>query len=371
MLATATALHSKAKRCSSNHVISQHVLGTHLKPGHSIKGKWDNSAPKQKMNCVTALNQAMDIAMENDSSCIHFGEDVKFGGVFRCSVGLVEKYGNDRVFNAPICEQGIIGFGIGTASMGLTTIAEIQFADYILPAFDQICNEAAKFRFRSGGHWDCGKLTIRTASGAVGHGGLYHSQSIEPFFAHAAGLKLVVPRGPFQAKGLLLSSIRDKNPVLFQEPKILYRAAMDEVPVGDYSLELGKAEVVKTGTSATVLSWGAQVHRAMQAIEMLEQEMPGVSVELIDLQSIIPWDKECIEASVRKTGKFLITHEAPRLHGFGAEIAAYIGESCLYNLKAPITRVCGLDTPFPMVQEPFYIPTAYRVHEKLKSLLEA
>lgn len=202
---------------------------------------------RKKMNMCQAINSALDIALESDKNSYLFGEDVKFGGVFRCSLGLVQKYGVDRVFNTPLSEQGIAAFGIGIASNGGTAIAEIQFADYIFPAYDQLVNEAAKYRYRSGDEFDCGSLTVRTPYGAVGHGALYHSQSPEAQFAHVPGLVVVVPRSPIQAKGLLLSSIRRKDPVIFLEPKRLYRVAEEEVPEEDYEIELNKGEIVKEG----------------------------------------------------------------------------------------------------------------------------
>eukprot|EP00126_Sphaerothecum_destruens_P015639 Sdes_comp9671_c0_seq1m1174 len=214
----------------------------------------------KKMNLFTAINNAMDIALASDDSAVVFGEDVAFGGVFRCTVDLCKKYGKHRVFNTPLCEQGIAGFAIGLASAGATSIAEIQFADYIFPAFDQIVNEMAKYRYRSGNQFNCGKLTIRTPCGAVGHGGHYHSQSPEAYFAHTPGLKIVIPRGPAQAKGLLLASIRDPNPVIFMEPKILYRLASEEVPVGDYQLPLSKGDIIKAGEDVTVVGGGTQIH---------------------------------------------------------------------------------------------------------------
>ena len=216
--------------------------------------------PRERMNLFTALNDGMRTALAKDETTIIFGEDVGFGGVFRCTVDLREEFGEHRVFNAPLSEQGIAGFGIGYATMGRTAIAEIQFADYIFPAFDQIVNEAAKYRYRSGDIFDCGGLTIRAPYGAVGHGGHYHSQSPEGYFAHTPGLKVVMCRDPIQAKGLLLASIRDPNPVIFLEPKALYRASVADVPVDDYMLPLEKAEIVQGGTDVTVIGWGAQTH---------------------------------------------------------------------------------------------------------------
>ncbi|CAJ0585222.1 unnamed protein product, partial [Mesorhabditis spiculigera] len=328
-------------------------------------------APKEygeertKMNLCQAVNNAMDIAMATDPSAILFGEDVAFGGVFRCSLGLKDKYGSDRVFNTPLCEQGIAGFGIGVAVAGSTAIAEIQFGDYIFPAYDQLVNEAAKYRYRSGGLFECGKLTVRATWGAVGHGALYHSQSPEANFTHTPGIKVVVPRGPTQAKGLLLSCIRDDNPAIFFEPKILYRLAAEEVPTGDFMIPLSKAETVRSGKDVTIVSWGTQVHVSLEAAQ-LAQEKLGVSVEVIDLQTIQPWDEEHIVQSVKKTGRLIVSHEAPKTSGFGAEIAAAIQERCFLHLESPVARSCGWDTPFPHVYEPFYLPTVWRVFDSIK-----
>ncbi|XP_953818.1 transketolase subunit, putative [Theileria annulata] len=336
--------------------------------------------PTKEMNMCTAINDAMHISMAEDPTTCVFGEDVAFGGVFRCSVGLLDRFGESRVFNTPIAENGIVAFGIGLAALGHNAIAEIQFADYIFPAFDQvitigyisnfnnlyliiiIVNEAAKFRYRSGGAWDVGKLTIRSTWGGVGHGGLYHSQSPESQFAHAAGLKIVVPRGAYQAKGLLLSSIRDPNPVIFFEPKMLYRQSVDQVPVEDYQLELSKAEVLKEGKDVTMVGYGTSVGPMMKAAKLAEEEH-GLSVEVIDLQTVFPWDVETVERSVNKTRKLIVTHEAPKTLGMGSEIAATITERCFHNLEAPVKRVCGYDTPFPLVYEKHYLPDQYKLLE--------
>lgn len=322
-----------------------------------------------KMTLLQAVTSAMDIALEKDPTACIFGEDVAFGGVFRCTVGLQDKYGKDRVFNTPLCEQGIAGFGIGLANAGATAIAEIQFSDYIFPAFDQIVNEAAKYRYRSGNLFDCGGLTIRATWGAVGHGALYHSQSPEAYFAHTPGLKVIIPRGPTKAKGLLLSCIRDKDPCIFFEPKILYRSAVEEVPVGDYELPLGKADVISNGEDVTLIAWGTQVH-VMREVAQMAQERLGVSCEVIDLVSILPWDKETIIDSVKKTGRCIIAHEAPYTSGFGAEISAVIQEECFLSLEAPVQRVCGHDTPFPLIFEPFYLPDKWRVFDAIKKVVE-
>lgn len=316
------------------------------------------------MNLVTAVNDGMRVAMQTDDHACVFGEDVGFGGVFRAAVNLQDEFGADRVFNTPLCEQGIIGFAIGMAAVGATPIAEIQFADYIFPAFDQIVNEAAKFRYRSGNEFDVGGLTIRSPYGAVGHGGHYHSQSPEAYFTHTPGLKVVFARGPAQAKGLLLSCIRDPNPTLFFEPKRLYRAAEDMVPDGDYMLPLGQADVVKEGTDITIIGYGAQVHVLADACKLAEDE--GISCELIDLQSVLPWDVDTVCNSVCKTGTALVSHEAPITSGFGAEVAAVIQERCFLNLEAPVMRVCGADTPFPLAHEKFYVPSHLKVLDAIR-----
>jgi len=320
----------------------------------------------KKMNLFQAINNAMDEALKTDSKAVVLGEDVAFGGVFRCTIDLKDRYGPSRVFNTPLSEQGIAGFAIGMAAVGATPIAEIQFADYIFPAFDQIVNEAAKYRYRSGNQFNVGGLTIRAPYGAVGHGGHYHSQSPEAYFCHTPGLKVVVPRGPIQAKGLLLGSIRDKNPVIFLEPKWLYRSAVCEVPSGDFVIPLGKADLITEGKDITVVGWGAQIHVLHRACKKAFEE-EGISCELIDLQTLYPWDIETVEKSVKKTGRLLISHEAPKTSGFGAEIAAAIQEKCLLYLEAPIARVCGYDTPFPLIFEKFYVPDELKNFEAIKS----
>lgn len=317
-----------------------------------------------QMNLLQAINNALDIAMAENDSAVCFGEDVgHFGGVFRATSNLQEKYGKARCFNTPLTEQGIMGFANGLASQGSVPIAEIQFADYIFPAFDQIVNESAKFRYRSGNEFDVGNLTIRTPYGGGIAGGLYHSQSPEAYFAHTPGLKIVVPRNPYQAKGLLLAAIRDKNPIIFFEPKKLYRASVGEVPEEDYQLPLGKAEVVKQGKDITLLGWGAQMETIEKAAEMAEKQ--GVSCEIIDLRSILPWDADTVVESVQKTGRLLINHEAPLTGGFAGEIAATIQDKCFLHLESPISRVCGLDTPFPLAHEKEYMPDELKTFEAI------
>ncbi|AXQ15888.1 MULTISPECIES: alpha-ketoacid dehydrogenase subunit beta [Shewanella] len=319
-----------------------------------------------QMNMLQAINNALTIAMEADEKMLVFGEDVgHFGGVFRATSGLQEKFGRERCFNTPLTEQGIAGFANGLASNGMTPVAEIQFADYIFPAFDQIVNEAAKFRYRSGNEFDVGGLTFRTPYGGGIAGGHYHSQSPEAYFTQTPGLKVVVPRNPYQAKGLLLASIRDKNPVVFFEPKRLYRASVGDVPEGDYQLELGKAEVVREGKDITLLAWGAQMEIIEKAADMAKEE--GIDCEVIDLRTLAPWDVETVAESVKKTGRLLINHEAPLTGGFAGEIAATIQQECFLYLESPISRVCGLDTPYPLIHEKEYMPDALKTFEAIKA----
>lgn len=321
----------------------------------------------KRMNYFTAVNDAMRIALQTDPTAIVFGEDVGFGGVFRCTVGLQEEFGKDRIFNTPLCEQGIAGFAIGYAASGGTAVAEIQFADYIFPAFDQIVNEAAKYRYRSGNLFNCGGLTIRTPCGAVGHGGLYHSQSPEAYFCHTPGLKVVMPSTPSDAKGLLLASIRCPDPVIFFEPKVLYRSSVEDVPTADYEVELGKARIVQEGSDVTIVGWGNQVHTIAKATEVAESL--GISCEVIDLRTLLPWDQAAVIASVAKTGKLIVTHEAPKTGGFAGEIMSVVQEHCFLTLEAPMQRVCGYDTPFPLAYEKYYIPNHLKLVESIKHVV--
>lgn len=310
----------------------------------------------------------MRTAMQTDPTAIVFGEDVGFGGVFRCSQDLRDEFGPHRIFNTPLSENGIAGMAVGYASVGGTAIAEIQFADYIFPAFDQIVNEMAKFRYRSGNQWNCGGVTLRTPCGAVGHGALYHSQSPEAYLAHTPGIVVVMPRSPRCAKGLLLSSIRSKDPVVFLEPKILYRSAVEEVPDADYELPLGKAEIVRPGSDVTLVGWGAQLRTLQVACDLAEKE--GVSCELIDLRTILPWDADCVIHSVKKTGKLIVSHEAPITCGFGAEVVATLQQDCFFHLEAPIQRVCGYDTPFGLVFEKHYLPDEKKNLDAIRRVME-
>ncbi|MCD8512599.1 MAG: alpha-ketoacid dehydrogenase subunit beta [Nitrincola sp.] len=317
-----------------------------------------------KMNLLQAINNALDIALSSNDKALCFGEDVgHFGGVFRATSHLQERYGKHRCFNTPLTEQGIVGFANGLAAQGMTAIAEIQFADYIFPAFDQIVNETAKFRYRSGNEFNVGGITIRTPYGGGINGGHYHSQSPEAYFTHTPGLKVVVPRNPEQAKGLLLAAIRDPNPVIFFEPKRIYRASVGEVPDDDYQLPLGKAEVVREGKDITLVAWGAQMEAIEKAADLAEKD--GISCELIDLRTLLPWDRDTLAESVKKTGRLIINHEAPKTSGFGAEIAAAIQEACFLHLESPILRVTGLDTPFPLALEKEYLPDHLKTYEAI------
>ncbi|RTQ98738.1 alpha-ketoacid dehydrogenase subunit beta [Halomonas nitroreducens] len=317
------------------------------------------------MNMLQAINNALDIAMAEDEKVLCFGEDVGgFGGVFRATSHLQERYGKQRCFNTPLVEQGIIGFANGLAAQGSVPVAEIQFADYIFPAFDQIVNETAKFRYRSGDLFNVGGLTIRAPYGGGISGGHYHSQSPEAYFAHTPGLKIVVPRNPYEAKGLLLASIRDPDPVIFFEPKRLYRASTGEVPDEDYQLPLGEAEITKEGSDVTLVGWGAQMEVIDKAVELAEKE--GISCEVIDLRCILPWDADTVAESVLKTGRLVVTHEAPRTGGFAGEIAAAIQDRCFLYLESPIMRVTGLDTPFPLTLEKEYLPDHLKIFEAIR-----
>ena len=319
-----------------------------------------------RMNLLQAVNGALDTAMAMDPRVVCLGEDVgRFGGVFRATSNLQDKHGSLRCFNTPLTEQGIAGFAIGLAAQGSIAVAEIQFADYIFPAFDQIVNEAAKFRYRSGDQFNCGGLTIRTPYGGGIDGGLYHSQSPEAYFCHTPGLKVVMPSNPYQAKGLLLAAIRDPNPVIFFEPKAIYRASTGEVPDQDYELPLGVAQVVQQGTDISLLGWGAQMIQVNKAAELAAKQ--GISCEVIDLCTLLPWDRDTVVNSVRKTGRLVISHEAPLTGGFGGEIAATIQEHCFLSLEAPIARVTGLDTPFPLVHEKQYLPDYLKIMEAIKA----
>ncbi|CAN6668610.1 pyruvate dehydrogenase E1 component subunit beta, mitochondrial [Trichomonascus vanleenenianus] len=343
---------------TSQKALSSPLLPEEIKTEHSTTS----------MNLYQAINDALRIALETDEKAVMFGEDVAFGGVFRCSMGLQEQFGAERVFNTPLSEQGLVGFAVGYAAMQQTAIAEIQFADYVFPAFDQIVNEAAKYRYRST-TFNAGGLTIRMPCGGVGHGALYHSQSGEAYFSHCPGVKVVIPRSPLQAKGLLLSAIRDPNPVLFMEPKILYRASVEHVPTGDYTLPLGQAEIIRPGSDITLVGYGTQLYLMQAAAELAKQKL-GVECEIIDLQTIVPWDRKTVMESVNKTGRCLVAHEANKTSGIGAEVAAEVQEKCFLRLEAPVQRVAGWDTPVSLAFEAFQLPDVTRIFHGIKKAIE-
>ena len=310
-------------------------------------------------NIIQAVNDALKLEMRRNQRVVLLGEDVgNFGGVFRATTGLQEEFGKERVMDTPLAEAGIIGTAIGMALYGLRPVAEIQFADFIFPAFDQIVNELAKFRYRSGGEYPA-PVVIRTPYGGGIRGGHYHSQSPETYFAHTPGLKVIIPATPYDAKGLLLTAMRDEDPVLFLEPKRVYRAAKGEVPEGDYTIPFGQAKIVREGQGVTVLCYGSMLHTVLEAVE--KHGAGDFDPEVIDLRSLVPLDLDTILESVRKTGRVVIVYEAPKTCGFGAELAALIAEKALMSLEAPIARVTGLDTPFPYTLELEYLPSPERV----------
>ena len=320
------------------------------------------------MNIIEAVRDALRTQMRADPRVVVLGEDIgKFGGVFRATSGLFDEFGADRVIDTPLAEAGIIGTAIGMALYGLRPVPEIQFGDFIFPAFDQIVNELAKFRYRSGGNYTC-PVVIRTPVGGGIRGGHYHSQSPEALFIHTPGLKVVAPSNPYDAKGLLLASMRQNDPVLFMEPKRIYRASRGDVPEDDYTIELGKAAVTREGTQVTLLAWSGMVSIADEAAKKAEAE--GVSVEVVDLRTLMPFDIDTILDSVKKTGRCVIVHEAPRTCGFGAELIASIQERAIEYLESPILRVTGLDTPFPYSLEHEYMPNADRVLGAIRQTLE-
>ena len=312
-----------------------------------------------QMNMVQAINDALRLEMRRDPRVVILGEDVgKVGGVFRVTQGLWDEFGDDRVLDTPLSEGGIIGAAIGMALYGMVPVPEIQFADFIFPAYDQIVSELAKMRWRSGGEYTA-KMVVRTPVGGGIRGGLYHSQSPESLFIHVAGLKVVCPSNPHDAKGLLLASIRDPDPVLFFEPKRIYRAAKGDVPEGDYTVPIGTAAVVREGEHLTIVAWGAMLYEALAAADEAHEQ--GIEAEIIDLRTLWPVDVDAIVASVKKTGRVLVVHEAPRTCGFGAELVALVAEKAFDHLEAPPARVCGFDTPFPYTLEMDYLPLAHRI----------
>ena len=335
-----------------------------------------------RMNMIQAINSAMDIMLERDPNTVIFGEDVGyFGGVFRCTAGLQKKYGTHRCFDTPIAEGGILATAVGMGVYGLRPVVEIQFADYIYPAFDQLVSEAARLRYRSGGEF-WAPITVRAPCGGGIFGGQTHSQSPEAIFTHVCGLKTVMPSNPIDAKGLLIAAIEDDDPVVFFEPKRIYNGPFDgyhdkplvpwskhelgEVPEGYYRIELGKAAIVRAGTEVTVLSYGTMVHVALAGVAET-----GVDAEVIDLRTLSPLDIDTIVASVKKTGRCVILHEATRTGGFGAELSAQVQENCFAHLEAQIVRVAGWDTPYPHAFEWEYFPGPERVKRAIQKVMAA
>lgn len=311
------------------------------------------------LTLLQAVNSALKDEMKNDDRIVVLGEDVgKNGGVFRATEGLQDLYGEARCFDTPLCESGIIGAAVGMALYGLRPVPEIQFSDFIYPAFDQIVSEAAKMRYRSGGEFTC-PMVIRTPSGGGIRGGHYHSQSPEAYFCHTPGLKVVMPSTPYDAKGLLISSIRDGDPVLFLEPKRIYRSIKEEVPEGSYEVPLGKARLAREGKDVTIVTYGAMVSICEKAAE--DAKAKEIDVEIVDLRTLVPLDEEAVLESVRKTGRCVVVNEAPRTGGFAGEISALVAEKAIESLEAPILRVTGFDTPFPYSLEHVYMPDARRV----------
>jgi 2-oxoisovalerate dehydrogenase E1 component beta subunit len=312
-----------------------------------------------QMTMVAAINDALRHEMNVDPRVVLLGEDVgKLGGVFRVTAGLQQEFGKDRVIDTPLSETGIIGTAIGMALNGLRPVPEIQFADFIFPAFDQLVSEASKYRYRSSGEFPC-PMVVRVPSGGGVRGGHYHSQSPESMFIHTAGLKVVCPSNPIDAKGLLLSAIRDNDPVLFFEPKRVYRALKMDVPEGEYVVPLSSAKVVREGEHVTVVAWGAMLIEALVAADEVKKQ--GIEAEVIDLRTLWPLDGATVVESVKKTGRLVIVHEAAKACGLGAEIVAQICEQAFLHLEAPPRRVTGWDTPFPYTLENEYLPLAHRI----------
>ncbi|WP_274604046.1 alpha-ketoacid dehydrogenase subunit beta [Sphingomonas sp. CFBP 13720] len=333
------------------------------------------------MNMIQAINSAMDVMMARDDAVIVMGEDVGyFGGVFRATAGLQSKYGKTRVFDTPITECGIIGVAVGMGAYGLRPVPEIQFADYIYPALDQLVSEAARLRYRSAGDFTA-PITVRSPFGGGIFGGQTHSQSPEGIFTHVSGIKTVIPSTPYDAKGLLIAAIEDNDPVLFFEPKRIYNGPFDgnwdkpaqnwskhpagEVPEEYYRIELGKANLVREGNDLTVLAYGTMVHVALATVEAM-----GIDADILDLRTLVPLDIEAIEASVKKTGRCMIVHEATRTGGFGAELSAQVQERCFHHLEAPVERVTGFDTPYPHSLEWAYFPGPVRIGQALKKIMQ-
>jgi pyruvate dehydrogenase E1 component beta subunit len=321
-----------------------------------------------KLNMVEAINLALREEMERDDRIVVFGEDVgREGGVFRVTDGLQQKFGEDRVVDTPLAELGIVAVAFGMAVYGIRPIAEIQFEGFLYPCLDQINNHLGRIRNRSRGRFTC-PMVIRVPYGGGIHAPEHHSDSPEAILAHIPGIKVVIPSTPYEAKGLLLSSIRDPDPVIFMEPKRIYRAIREEVPGGDYAIPLGKARLVEEGKDVTVVAWGAMVREALNAAEQLKGDK--IDLEIIDLRTIAPIDVETIITSIRKTGRGVIVHEAPKTCGLGAEIIALLNEKAFLSLQAPVERVTGFDIPVPLMKtEHYYLPNPKRIVMAVKKVM--
>ncbi len=322
-----------------------------------------------EITLVQAVNDGLKAKMRADERVLVMGEDVgPKGGVFLATEGLTAEFGEERCFDTPLSEDGIIGVGIGLALNGMLPVCEIQFQDFIFPAFDQIVSEAAKMRYRSGGQYTV-PMVIRTPYGGGIRGGLYHSQSGEAYFCHTPGLKVVVPSTPADAKGLLISAIEDPDPVLFLEPKALYRAVRGEVPEGLHRVPLSEVREVRPGDDAVIFCYGAMVPVCVKAAERAA-EARGAEVRVVDLRTLLPLDEDAVVAAARACGRVVVVHEAPRFCGFGAEISALIAEHAIDSMEAPVLRVTGFDTPFPNTLESYYLPDARRVLDALERVLD-
>ena len=318
-----------------------------------------------KLNLVQAINQALHHEMDRNPDVVLLGEDIgRDGGVFRATEGLIEKFGEKRVVDTPLSESGIVGTAIGMAAYGLVPVVEIQFMGFVYAAMEQLISHAARLRSRTRGRYTC-PLVVRTPYGGGIHAPEHHSESTEAFFVHTPGLKVVVPSTPAEAKGLLLSSIRDPDPVLFLEPAKIYRAIKEEVPEGEYAIPLGQARIVLEGSDLTLITWGAMLHPSLKAANQMAEK--GIGVEVIDLRTLSPLDSATLLRSVEKTGRAVIVHEAPRTGGLGAEIAAQLCEEALLSLEAPIIRVAGFDTPVPLPKtEKYYLPDVDQIIDAIE-----
>jgi pyruvate dehydrogenase E1 component beta subunit len=317
---------------------------------------------------IQAVNDALHEEMANDNKTVVFGQDVaESGGVFRATEGLKEEFGGDRVLDAPLSEIAIVGSAIGLATHGYRPIAEIQFSGFLPPAFDQLVTNASRLRWRTRGELTA-PMVVRTPYGAGVRALEHHSESLESVYSHIPGLKVAIPSTPYDTKGMLISAIRDPDPVLFMEPKHVYRSYREEIDEGTYTEPLGQAAIRRSGEDLTVISWGAMMHQTLEAIENLEDD--GISSEVIDLRTISPFDKDTVVESVKKTGRCVIVHEAAKTGGFGAEIAASINDEALMYLEAPIKRVTGFDVPVPLLSmEDYYIPHPPRIEDGIKKTL--